>query len=133
MHHQSEQSTQEARRLQKACAREWEVFAHLRKKHREDMARLLAMYQVHEERRMNGLKESLRKMCVYSSSALANMQYDCQTLAGTFEAINPAKDVAAFAQANYRLAPPGNHSTPPYHPVLSLALPCDAHGGCLSL
>jgi hypothetical protein len=55
---------------------------------------------------MQALKESLRKMCVYSSSALANMQYDCNCLAKTFEAINPAKDVAAFAQANYRLAPP---------------------------
>lgn len=60
------------------------------------MAMILEVYQKHEEQRLELMKDSLRKLVVYETSCLRNLQYDIDNLAHSMESINIQADISQF-------------------------------------
>ena len=61
--------------------------------------RVLAEYQCAEELVVDEIRDSLRKLCVFESSALSNRKYDLQALTKVLDDVLPATQLKAFVLA----------------------------------
>mmetsp|Transcript_33531 Transcript_33531/g.107118 ORF Transcript_33531/g.107118 Transcript_33531/m.107118 type:complete len:624 (+) Transcript_33531:112-1983(+) len=61
--------------------------------------RVLTSFQQVEETGIAELRDSLRKLCVFVSSALSNRHYDLQSLARVIDDLEPEADVERFVRA----------------------------------
>jgi hypothetical protein len=57
------------------------------------MTPVLNTYEIQEIERLEAIKDSLRKLIVYDTSYIRNIQYDLDTLAHHMESINPVSDL----------------------------------------
>ncbi|CAG9321953.1 unnamed protein product [Blepharisma stoltei] len=64
------------------------------------MAMILEIYQKQEEQRLEAMKDSLRKLVVYETSCLRNLQYDIDNLAHSMESVNIQADINQFIDEN---------------------------------
>jgi len=60
------------------------------------MPKVMEIYQRQEEVRLETMKDSLRKLVVYETACLRNLQYDIDNLAQAMENINVKSDLKAF-------------------------------------
>ena len=51
------------------------------------------VYEIQEKDRLESIKDCLRKLVVYDTSYIRNVQYDLDTLAHYMESINPNSDL----------------------------------------
>jgi hypothetical protein len=70
-----------------ACLEQWRLRKSIRHSSMAAMKTLLALFQSQEKERVALFKDCLRKITVFESSYLANLQYDIQMLAGLMEAV----------------------------------------------
>ena len=61
--------------------------------------RVLTEFQEAEESGISELRDSLRKLCVFVSSALSNRHYDLQSLARVIDDLEPEADIERFVRA----------------------------------
>jgi hypothetical protein len=69
-------------------------------KYSDFMSKILEVYQKQEEQRLEMMKDSLRKLVVYETSYLRNLQYDIDNLARAMESINIKSDIKQFVDEN---------------------------------
>lgn len=65
-------------------------------KYTDFMGKILEVYQKQEEQRLEIMKDSLRKLVVYETSYLRNLQYDIDNLARAMESVNIKSDIKQF-------------------------------------
>ena len=63
-------------------------------------SKILEIYQRQEEARLEGMKDSLRKLVVYETASLRNLQYDIDNLAHAMESVNIKSDIRLFIEQN---------------------------------
>ena len=69
-------------------------------KYTDFMSKILEVYQKQEEQRLELMKDCLRKLVVYETSYLRNLQYDIDNLARAMESINIKSDIKQFVDEN---------------------------------
>ena len=69
-------------------------------KYTDFMSKILEVYQIQEEQRLEMMKDCLRKLVVYETSYLRNIQYDIDNLARAMESINIKTDIKQFVDEN---------------------------------
>lgn len=69
------------------------------------MSKILEVYQKQEEQRLEAIKNCLRKLVVYETSYLRNLQYDIDNLARAMESVNAASDIKQFIDDNTSINP----------------------------
>lgn len=60
---------------------------------KDAMTPVMNVYELQEKERLESIKDSLRKLVVYDTSYIRNIQYDLDTLAHYMESINPYSDI----------------------------------------
>jgi hypothetical protein len=63
------------------------------------------VYQKQEEQRLDTMKDCLRKLVIYETSYLRNLQYDIDNLARAVESVNCKSDIKQFIDENSSAAP----------------------------
>ena len=76
--------------------RGWEAFAAAQQRGAFALQRCLAEHQRFEEGFSDAVRDGMRSMVVFESSALANSQYDLQMLMPCCDAVDKARDIAQF-------------------------------------
>lgn len=74
-------------------------------KYTDFMSKILEVYQRQEEQRLELMKDCLRKLVIYETSYLRNLQYDIDNLARAMESINVKSDVKQFVDENSSTSP----------------------------
>lgn len=69
-----------------------EVYKRFQENLKDTMTPIMNMFELQEKDRFELVKDALRKMVVYDTSYVRNVQYDLDTLAHYMESINPASD-----------------------------------------
>lgn len=69
------------------------------------MSKILEVYQKQEEQRLESIKDCLRKLVVYETSYLRNLQYDIDNLARAMESVNTKSDLKQFIDDNTSINP----------------------------
>jgi hypothetical protein len=64
------------------------------------MSKILEVYQKQEEQRLETMKDCLRKLVIYETSYLRNLQYDIDNLAKAIESVNCRSDIQQFIDEN---------------------------------
>lgn len=60
---------------------------------KDKMIPILNLYEIQEKERLDSIKDALRKLVVYDTSMIRNIQYDLDTLAHYMESINTISDL----------------------------------------
>lgn len=76
-----------------------------KEKYTDFMSKILEVYQKQEEQRLDTMKDCLRKLVIYETSYLRNLQYDIDNLARAVESVNCKSDIKQFIDENSSAAP----------------------------
>lgn len=74
-------------------------------KYNPEMTKILEFFQEKEEERVSNMKDVLRKLVVYETACLRNLQYDIDNMAHAMESVNVQAEINNFVKENALLTP----------------------------